>query len=293
MGFKQCMRVAIIGLLAFIMTVTAGCSTTNTSNRLDPEIKEPISTVAHSAVIGQAAPTKDEDNNPSSSAVDNEDDDSPRLIPAKAINIVDGDTLDVRFENGKEERIRLLLVDTPETKAPGKAVQPFGPEASQYAKDILEGKEIGVEIDVSERDKYGRLLAYIWIDDKIFNEMLLEQGLARVAYIYPPNIKYVDQFRDVQKAAQKAGVGIWSIDGYVSSNGFQDGVGEKSKPANETPAQPDVAGCSDPAIKGNINSKGEKVYHIPGGQFYDQTKPEEMFCSEADAITAGFRASKR
>ncbi|NDI37226.1 thermonuclease family protein [Chengkuizengella sediminis] len=138
-----------------------------------------------------------------------------QLINATITNVVDGDTIKVKLE-GKEETIRLLLVDTPETVHPNKPIQPFGPEASQFAKDTFpKGKKVQVEIDVSKRDKYDRLLAYLWVDGRMFNEMLLEKGLARVAYIYPPNVKYVDQFQETQEEARQEGIGIWSIEDYV------------------------------------------------------------------------------
>lgn len=143
------------------------------------------------------------------------------LIDAKVERVIDGDTVKVNI-NGKEETLRLLLVDTPETVHPNKPVQPFGKEASDFAKETLNGKNVGLEIDVSERDKYGRLLVYLWLDGKMFNEMLLETGLARVAYVYVPNIKYVDQFREIQREAQEKGLGIWSIENYVQEDGFQD-----------------------------------------------------------------------
>ncbi len=197
--------------------------------------------------------------------------------------VVDGDTLDLIINN-KEERVRLLLVDTPETKHPSKPVQPFGPEASQFAKDTLEGKEVTIELDISERDKYGRLLAYVWIDGKMFNEMLLEQGLARVAYVYAPNTKYVDQFYEIQKQAQKQGIGIWSIENYATEEGFIEEEASTTKEPS-TPVK-----NKDCVIKGNINSKGEKIYHTPGSRSYNQTKPEMWFCTEEEAKAAGFRA---
>lgn len=153
------------------------------------------------------------------------------LIAAEITRVVDGDTMKVilRDGNSSEETIRLLLIDTPETVHPDKEVQPFGPEASAYAKRLLEHQDVQLEIDVSERDKYGRLLVYLWIDDQMFNEMLLEEGLARVAYVIPPNIKYVDQFRDIQQKSQKSAKGIWSIENYALEDGFQDEVTPSSK----------------------------------------------------------------
>jgi len=225
---------------------------------------------------------------------------------AKVVKVVDGDTLDVEF-NGKTERIRLLLVDTPETVHPSKPVEPFGPEASKFAKETLSNQRVKLEFDVSERDKYGRLLAYVWIDGKMFNELLLEKGLARVAYVYPPNVKYVDPFRAIQSKAQKEELGIWSIENYATDRGFDDSAAKKNSKASENSKpsiqtkdssssksnQPSIGSCKKPTIKGNISSKGDKIYHVPGGQSYESTKAEKMFCSEEDAEAAGFRKAKR
>ncbi|WP_051967759.1 thermonuclease family protein [Brevibacillus thermoruber] len=108
----------------------------------------------------------------------------------------------------------MLLFDTPETKHPEKHVQPFGLEASAMTKKLLEGKTGELEKDVSERDKYGRLLAYVYVDRESVQEALLEKGLARVA-VYPPDVKNVDKCREIHVKAQKACVGIWSIENYA------------------------------------------------------------------------------
>jgi micrococcal nuclease len=209
------------------------------------------------------------------------------FLNGKVTNVVDGDTMDIQFENGKEERVRLVLVDTPETKHPTKPVQPFGPEASAFTKEMLTGKNVQLELDVQERDKYGRILAYVYIDGKMFNELLLEKGLARVA-VFPPNTRYVDEFYAIQKKAQEAKLGIWSIENYVTDNGYtaQEKTGENQSSTNTN------IDCQNP-IKGNINSKGEKIYHVPGGQYYDITKAEELFCTEQEAVNAGYRKSQR
>ncbi|OEF98899.1 hypothetical protein BHF71_02940 [Vulcanibacillus modesticaldus] len=131
------------------------------------------------------------------------------LLEAKVIRVVDGDTFIAEIE-GNKEKIRLLLIDTPETVHPKKPVQPFGPEASAFAKEKLENKIVRLELDVQERDKYGRILAYVYLNDgKMLNELLLAKGLARVV-VYPPNVKYVEKFREIQKRAQEEKVGIWS-----------------------------------------------------------------------------------
>ena len=177
-----------------------------------------------------------------------------KALPATVVRIVDGDTVKVAFAEGKEETIRLLLVDTPETVHPSKDVEPFGPEASAFAKRTLAGQQVGIELDVSERDRYGRMLAYIWIGDRLFNEMLLEEGLARVAYVYPPNVKYVDRFRDVQKQAQLAGKGLWSVENYA----LEELSGSPSTSTDDSASTVDIVNVTSPVIAGDravLNAK--------------------------------------
>ncbi|MDE5416040.1 thermonuclease family protein [Alkalihalobacterium chitinilyticum] len=216
------------------------------------------------------------------------------FIPAHVVRVVDGDTVIVKLSNGQEERVRLLLVDTPESVHPNKPVQPFGPESSQLAKDMMPvGEKVYLEMDVGERDRYGRLLAYVWVGDKMFNELLLEKGLARVAYVFAPNTRHVDRFYEIQKKAQQQAIGIWSIENYATDRGFDESVVEEKKETAPTATPAPKAGCDNPTIKGNHSSSGEFIYHVPGGQFYDRTNPEEMFCTEEEAVAAGYRKSKR
>lgn len=211
----------------------------------------------------------------------------PDVKTVDVIEVVDGDTIKVKID-GKDETVRMILVDTPETKHPNKPVQPFGSEASDFTKQELNGKQVGLEFDAQERDQYGRLLAYVWTGNQLFNGVLIEKGYARVA-VFPPNTKYVDQFRKIQDEARNKKAGIWSIENYATDNGFND---EAAKPKQETvaPAPQQNETCN---IKGNISSSGEKIYHMPGQAFYDKTDAEETFCTESEAQAAGYRKSKR
>ncbi len=196
--------------------------------------------------------------------------------------VVDGDTIKVRLPDGKIEDVRFLLIDTPETVNPEKPVQPFGPEASSFTKDLLpKGSKIVIERDHSKTDRYGRLLAYVWIDGKMVNQELLRQGLARVAYVYEPDTRYVKTFEDIELEAKAAKKGIWETEGYATNRGFDETVLTKESTSSAK------GQCED--IKGNINRQGNKIYHVKGGRSYEDVKPEEMFCSEQEAKQAGFR----
>ncbi|MED0678713.1 thermonuclease family protein [Aneurinibacillus thermoaerophilus] len=137
----------------------------------------------------------------------------PNSITTKVIKVIDGDTFVVKINN-KEEKVRLIGVDTPETVHPSKPVQYYGPEASAYTKKRLEGKTVTLEFDVQQRDKYGRLLAYVWLGNEknkkaeMFNQTLVKEGYAQVA-TFPPNVKYTDSFVKLQKEAREAGKGLW------------------------------------------------------------------------------------
>lgn len=121
--------------------------------------------------------------------------------------IVDGDTIEI-LNNSEKERIRLIGIDTPETVKPDTPVEPFGKEASDFAKSALLNKYVTLEFDEEQRDRYDRLLAYLYIDGEMFNKTLLEEGLARVS-TFPPNIKYVDIFIETEENAKANKIGLW------------------------------------------------------------------------------------
>ncbi|MDR7071880.1 thermonuclease family protein [Fictibacillus barbaricus] len=211
-------------------------------------------------------------------------------IPVKVLEVVDGDTIHVEID-GKEETVRFLLVDTPESVHPNKPVQPFSKEASHYTKDLLsKSSDVELELGIGERDKYGRLLAYVYADGKSVQEALLEKGLARVAYVFEPNTKYIDDYREIQSKAQKQAIGIWSLENYASEDGFDSSQESSKLPASKNTEAATNGKCT---IKGNINSSGDKIYHVESGRYYKMTKPEKWFCTEKEAVDAGFRKSQQ
>ena len=142
------------------------------------------------------------------------------LIPVELVKTIDGDTIKIKYE-GKEQNVRYLLIDTPETNHPHLGKQPFGQKAKERNTELMNSGKLEIEFDIGERvDKYGRLLAYIYIDGVSVQEKLLEEGLARVGYVYPPNTRHLDAFEKAQEKAKKAGIGIWTFEDYVTERGF-------------------------------------------------------------------------
>lgn len=126
-------------------------------------------------------------------------------------HIVDGDTVDVNI-NGETERIRLIGLNTPETVDPRRPVECFGKEASDKAKSILTGQKVKIETDPTQgmRDKYGRLLAYIFLPDgTLFNKMMIEEGYGH-EYTYNLPYKYQAEFKAAQTRARENKTGLWA-----------------------------------------------------------------------------------
>jgi micrococcal nuclease len=127
------------------------------------------------------------------------------------VRVVDGDTISASID-GKTETIRFIGIDTPETVDPRKAVQCFGKEASDTTKKLLTDQRVMLEKDPSqgERDKYGRLLAYVYRADGLFvNQYLVEQGYAH-EYTYNAPYKYQAQFKAAEAQARTLGRGLWA-----------------------------------------------------------------------------------
>lgn len=125
------------------------------------------------------------------------------------VRVVDGDTIIVEMD-GANERIRLIGIDSPESVHPDEDRNTeYGRIAAEFTANQLEGKTVTLEFDVEERDQYDRILAYVYLDGKMFNKILLEEGHAKVT-TYPPNVRYADSFVALQKQAQKNRKGIWA-----------------------------------------------------------------------------------
>jgi micrococcal nuclease len=185
--------------------------------------------------------------------------------------------LDIKLESGKEEKVRFIGVDTPESTT---KVEPYGKEATAYTKSKLLGKDVWLELDVQERDKYGRLLAYVWLSPptkesdeertKMFNAVLLLEGYAQVMTV-PPNVKYAEYFRKYQQEAMEKSAGLWGLEV------------KEEKPA-----------FSQAVSASYIGNKNSKKFHLPDCQWAEKIAPGNRvyFKSRDEAIKAGYEPCK-
>jgi micrococcal nuclease len=203
-------------------------------------------------------------------------------------SVVDGDTVKINID-GKIQTFRLIGLDTPETVDPRKDVQCFGVEASNKAKELLNGKKVRIETDSSQGtyDKYNRSLGYIYLESGLFyNKYMIEQGYAH-EYTYGTPYKYQAEFKAAQKTAQTNKLGFWATN---TCNGNTTTTATVTIPET-APASGATGSCT---IKGNIGSTKEKIYHMVGCGSYtktviDESKGEKWFCTEKEAISAGWR----
>jgi micrococcal nuclease len=133
----------------------------------------------------------------------------PPLEPGlhRVARVVDGDTL--LLAEGKTY-VRLIGADTPETVKPNWPVEPWGPEAAEFTRRFVAGSEVRLEFDGPPRDKYGRVLAHVWVGDKLLEEELIRAGLARAELNFRYSAAMKDRFRRAEAEARQARRGIWS-----------------------------------------------------------------------------------
>lgn len=143
-------------------------------------------------------------------------------VPCRVVHVSDGDTFRCMLSSGEEIKVRLIGVDTPESHANPKAERDsrrsgidledmikMGQEAYRFTKGLIDKKTVYLETDVQLTDRYGRILAYVWLDrERMLNEVLVREGYAQV-YTIPPNVKYQERFLKAQRMAREEGKGFW------------------------------------------------------------------------------------
>ncbi|MGL5328739.1 MAG: thermonuclease family protein [Peptostreptococcaceae bacterium] len=260
MKFFKLKKNIILSIIASLSIIVAGCSSSDTNN--SQELSENIS--VSSTFIEHSSHIK----NPiSPDKLDNS------VIKATVDRVVDGDTVEIILPNGEEVDTRLLLIDTPETKHPKLGVQKFGPEASEFAKSVLsQGDTVYFELDKGAKtDKYNRYLGYLWYTCdthntlEMYNERVVEEGLARVGYIYDQT-KHLDALLDTEEIAKDNKVNIWSINGYVTDEGYDmskvdSSVKNTDSNKDTKPDQSNNSNSSNNLVYANGGNSSSNFYH--------------------------------
>lgn len=205
-------RRTITLLLALVLTLASACVDAARTQLAPTSGSATATSSASSDATGAASDAGGAGGGAASSGI------AGRFLPAVVNKPVDGDTVHVLLADGTEEKVRFIGVDTPESTIQH---EPYGKEASAFTKRELLGKRVWLQLDVGERDRYGRLLAYVWTEkptridamqvrERMFNARLLAEGYAQIMTV-PPNVAYVDYFRPIQADARRANRGLWAL----------------------------------------------------------------------------------
>ena len=236
-------------------------------------------------------------------------------LPASLVRVVDGDTVEVKLDSGRIT-VRLQGIDTPEKK------QRFGKAATKKLRSLLEGQDLEI-VPIEQSDGYGRMIAKVFVDDEDIDAAMVETGYAWAYRKYLSHSESDQQYCVLEASARSLRRGVWSdppadwqppwtyralknrkpatfrdysgetAEGCIAAIGRRDGgpaVQEKRGLVGTSP----TIGCR---IKGNINGKGERIYHVPGSPSYGGTRitesqGEKWFCNEGEAREAGWRAPR-
>ncbi|GAB6274943.1 MAG: hypothetical protein STSR0004_18080 [Peptococcaceae bacterium] len=266
MSLSKMLLVRLFIILIILLILPAGCGKGIVAPETQGETKGQIENKPGAAEKSPVTALSEEKGTP--------------VLKAAVIYVVDGDTIHVRLENGRKEKVRLIGVDAPEST---RVVELYGKEAATYTRKELTDKTVYLELDVAQRDKYGRLLAYVWlmpprensrteVRKAMFNATLLLVGLAQVMTV-PPNVKYADMFIEFQKEAREAEKGLWAT--------------------IKAPAPASISNKASTETKyiGNSNSR---KFHRPDCQWAQKIAPRNRveFRRREEAIKAGYQPCK-
>ena len=199
---------------------------------------------------------------------------SAETLSGQVVGISDGDTFTLLTSDKTQVKIRVAEIDAPESG------QPYGNKSKQALSDLIYGKDVSVTVQTT--DRYGRTVGRPYIGDLDVSAEMVRIG---AAWAYRQYLRD-DNLLVLEAEAKEAKRGVW---GLSEAQNMAPWAWRRGGNSHSTTAQ---SGCN---IKGNINSKGERIYHVPGSRSYSATKintskGERWFCSEAEARAAGWRA---
>jgi len=242
---------ATAGALLFLsIPVSASIGNTTPANKVEETKSKAASTEEYKLAVVPTVPVKSEPE-PTPKAANT---DGPVLNEGelyRVTSIVDGDTIKVSM-NGQTETIRFIGVDTPETKDPRKPVQCYGKEASSRMQHYAQSKNVRLEVDPSQgdRDKYGRLLRYVYTEDGMnIAYYMIKEGYAH-EYTYNKSYKYQAEFRQAESYARENSLGLWSSSTCNGDTGQQasGSTGSTSAPAPTSTSTPPATSPSDSTV---------------------------------------------
>jgi endonuclease YncB( thermonuclease family) len=191
-----------------------------------------------------------------------------RTLQARVVRVVDGDTIEVQLPDGRREKVRYIGINTPEIHHPTKGAQPGGAEAREMNRRLVEGKTVDLEFDVQQRDKYGRLLAYVrTVDGTHVNAELVSRGYAGAA-TFPPNVRYAEYYRVLERQARAQNRGLWGSSTTMQASTTLDGTVEAGGLTSATPNLREYTSYGIPSSSSNGDSASSTNGPVKVREYY-------------------------
>ena len=219
---------------------------------------------------------------------------APRLLVGQVVEVIDGNTIRVNLGD-RAETVRYIGINTKETNLPTRGPEPSGGEAAEANRELVARQQIRLELDAQERDREGRLLAYVYVADKMVNAELVRRGSAEIMTVQP-NVRHRDLFVTLEQEARDEKRGLWAD---PSEPTTPTSVAQVARPnTKERPGVPPESAWTCPVsqpIKGNLGaySSGRCIFHVPDSELYGATQPERCYATADDARKDGCQGARR
>jgi micrococcal nuclease len=221
---------------------------------------------------------------------------APHLLIGQVIEVIDGNTIRVNLGD-RAETVRYIGINAKDSTRPTTGRAPVGGEAAEANRQLVGRQQVRLELDTQTRDRDGRLLAYVYVADRMVNAELVRRGSAEIMTIQP-NVRHRDLLVSLEQEARDERRGLWAD---PSEPTTPTTIAQTAPPTGDRPDRPGVApegAWTCPAaqpIKGSVTaySSGRCIFHLPDSELYGATKPERCYPTVDDARRDGCQAARR
>jgi len=218
---------------------------------------------------------------------------APPILVGQVLDVVDGNTIRLNLGD-RVETVRYIGINAKQTTQPAKAPSQSGGDITDVNRQLVARQQVRLELDAQERDREGRLLAYVFVADRMVNAELVRRGSAETMTIQP-NVRYRDLFITLEQEARDDRRGLWANQSEPTT---PTSVAEVSPGAKERAVVAPESAWACPAaqpIKGNVNafSSPRCIYHVPDSELYSATKPDRCYATVDDARSDGCQGARR
>ena len=219
---------------------------------------------------------------------------APPILVGQVLDVVDGNTIRVNLGD-RVETVRYIGINAKQTIQAAKGPNQSGGDVADANRQLVARQQVRLELDAQERDREGRLLAYVFVADRMVNAELVHRGSAETMTIQP-NVRYRDLFVTLEQEARDDRRGLWANQSEPTT---PTSLAQATSPAaKERPGAPPESAWACPAaqpIKGNFNafSSPRCIFHVPDSELYSATKPDRCYATIDDARQDGCQAARR